>query len=124
VAEQAYRVTLWRSRPSWLVTSRTVTREVLDGVQRWIDLASKDAVTLEVATLIDLSGGDPDGIGAYRLDVADVVTGELLAQIRVSYADLEALRNGPAPRLSPGMGLESVSDEALVRELARRLQGR
>jgi hypothetical protein len=123
VTEQAYRVTLWRTTPGMLFGTRT--REVMTGVQRWVDLNDKAAVTAEMATLIDLSGGDMENIEQYRLDVRDLVTGGEVSIVRHSWAELQALREGPAePRLANGLTLESVSDEALVREMARRLRVR
>lgn len=125
VSEQAYHVTLWRTRSGFLFG--TVTEPVAENVQCWLDLPDRAQTTWQVADLIRRSGGDMDEIERYRLDVRDMVTGEHVSSLKPSFPDLEALRDGSlstSPAASPGLGLQEVSDEVLLREVARRLRER
>lgn len=120
MAEQAYQVTLWRSRPRTVLggfaAPSVVTRE-----QLWLDLYDKGQMTYQVADLIRRTGGDPDNIEQYRLEVADRVTEGVLATVRPSYRDLELIRDGTPVPGSP-FTLGDVSDEALIAEMARRMR--
>jgi hypothetical protein len=110
VAERAYGYTLWRRRPGNLLGDKAA------GSGSWFfDLADKDAVTGLLDALIDRHGKENDERDGYWLEILDPVTGERVRQI----VPLEPAVNGSA-----AFSLQEVSDEALVRELARRLANR
>lgn len=111
MAEKAYGYTLWRRRPGKLLGDRAV------GEGSWFfDLADKAAVTGLLDALIDRHGKEDDERDGFWLEILDPVTGERVRQI----VPLE-----PAPlNGSAAFSLQDVSDEALVRELARRLTSR
>lgn len=115
-----YHVTLWR-KPRW---GDPVA--VIAGEQRWLDLADERAMTEEVAGLVVRSGGREERIGSYALQVTDLATGEHVTRMSPTLADLEAVREGTAggPVPSSPLTFRDVSDEALLRELARRLRER
>jgi len=114
-----YSVTLWRALP-WYRGGDTA---VLDGEQAWLDLADEAQVTEAVAELIVRSGGREDNIGQYRAVVCDLATGDVVTRVSRSVADLDAVRSG-ARAAPPAPGLDGLSNEVLIRELARRLTGR
>lgn len=115
----AYRYTLWH-RKRWWQGGDTVA--VVDGEHVWLDLDDEAATLAQVAELVARHGGPDADISRYALDVCDLPTGELVTTLAPAPGDLAAVRRG---RLRPGDGeLGHVSDEALVRELGRRLTRR
>lgn len=118
MGEQAYRVTLRRTKPRALLGGVYVTDVATE--QLWLDLRDKPQMTYQVADLIRRSHGDPDEIESYRMEVADLATGDVLTTLRPSFRDLELIRDG-APVPGSPFRLADVSDAALLQELARRL---
>jgi hypothetical protein len=119
MTEQAYKVTLRRTRPRPLLGGVYVTDVATD--QLWLDLWNKAQVTDQVADLIRRCQGDSEDIESYQLVVADLASPDnVLTTVRLSYRDLEAIRDGtPVP--GSAFTLRDVSDEALLQEVARRL---
>jgi hypothetical protein len=83
----------------------------------FFDLADRAAMTAALDELIGRYGKDGFDRTGYWLQVTDPVTGETVRAIE----PLEpAVSNGTAPAFD----LQGVSDEALIREMARRLAQR
>lgn len=110
MGDKAYGYTLWRRRPGNLLGDKAV-----GGGSWFFDLGDKDAVTGLLDALIDRHGKDDTERDGYWLEILDPVTGEQIRRIM----PLEPAVNGSA-----AFSLQDVSDEALIRELARRLAGR
>jgi hypothetical protein len=118
MSREAYRYTLWRTKRWW--PHDTVA--VVEGEQVWLDLHDEAGTLEKVADLIARNGGSEDEIGQYAVDVTDLGTGEVVTRLAPSLDDLAAVRSGRR-RQDDHAGLRNVSNDALLRELARRLAG-
>jgi hypothetical protein len=117
MSRAAYRYTLYRTKRWWPHDTVAVT----EGEHVWLDLEDEGATLEKVAGLIVRSGGSEDDIGQYAVDVTDVITGEVVTRLAPTQADLAAARSGRAGLPSGDGGLRHVSDEALMREVLRRI---
>jgi hypothetical protein len=120
MSRAAYRYTLYRTKRWWPHD----TVPVVEDAQVFLDLHDEAATLETVADLITRSGGREEDIGHYQLDVLDLHTGELVTKVAPTAADLAAARSPGQRRQLDGPGLEDVSDQALLWELARRLARR
>jgi hypothetical protein len=126
VSRTAYKYTLWRTRPWWKGGD---TVAVTEGEQAWLDLQDQADTIARFADMVTRSGGKAAEIGQYTADVLDLATGEQVTRLAPTLDDLYAAQNGArpefeAPTTGPASFLRDVSDEALVRELCRRLTQR
>lgn len=124
MSRTAYQVTLWRRARTILRTTPGELRAVTEGEQRWLDLSDESAMTEEVAALVVRHCGREDYLERYALQVADAVTGEHIATFSPTLADLDAVRAGDRSMPASGLRLQDISDEVLIREIARRLRER
>lgn len=118
MAEKRYTLRLWRERSGSVLPRVLAPKLVAGDTTDWLDLEDRPATAAKLARLVAAHGNGP---GEYWLEVADPVTGERIARIEADQHDprLAAGVNG-----YPALSLEDVSDETLLRELARRLRER
>jgi hypothetical protein len=109
VAEKAYGYTLWKRRPGNLLGDKQMA-----SASWYFDLADREAMTAALDALIGRYGKGDFERTAYWLQVTDPVTGETVRAV-------EPLESSGGNGAAPALDLQSVSDEALIRELARRL---
>jgi hypothetical protein len=120
MAEKRYEYRLWRDRPGGSVLGRVLApKMVVSDTTDWFDLDDRRATVGKMAALVAASGSK-DGASGYWLEILDPVTGERITRVEPDEADLDPVVNGNGTR--PSLSLEDVSDEALIRELARRLR--
>lgn len=113
MGEKAYGYTLWKRRPGNLLGDKQVA-----SASWYFDLADRETMTAALDALIERYGrGDLDRT-AYRLQITDPVTGDHVRSVEPLEPSLTRVPDGN------GFTLENVSDEALVRELLRRLTRR
>jgi hypothetical protein len=114
----AYRYTLYRTRRWWPHD----TEPVAEDRHAWFDLQDEDATLRQLTDLITRTCGPKADLSQYTVEVTDPVTLETFT------LSPDALAAGRADRLrlppADDGHLEHVSDEALVRELLRRLTRR
>jgi hypothetical protein len=117
MSREAYQYTLWRRKRWWPHD----TEPVVQGRHVWLDLQDEVATREQVTDIILRGGGSEASLSQYTVDVTDPGTGETVTTL--SPDDLAGVRSGQR-RLaqSDDPVLQHVSDEALLRELTRRLR--
>lgn len=130
VAEKAYGYRLWRGRSGSLLGRILAPKLIVDGVTDWFDLADRTATLDALDALVARHAGQHADPAEFWLEILDPATRESLTKVVPREPALAAVgANGTARRRDHSMpysqpSLEDVSDEALVRELLRRLKGR
>ena len=110
MGEQAYGYTLWKRRPGNLLGDKQVASATW-----YFDLSDRASVTSALDTLIERYGKGDTGRAGYWLQLSDPVTGETVRNVEPLEPEIPA---------GNGFALENVSDEALMREVLRRLTRR
>jgi hypothetical protein len=122
MAEKRYEYRLWRDRPGGTVLGRVLApKMVVSDTTDWFDLDDRHATVAKMAALI-AAFGSKDGVSGYWLEILDPATGERVTKVEPDERDLDPVVNGNGSR--PSLSIEDVSDEVLIRELARRLRAR
>jgi hypothetical protein len=124
MSRAGFTYTLWRTKPWWQGGD---TVALVEGAHVYLDLQDENATLEQVVDLITRSGGREADIGRYAVDVADLVTGDLVTRLAFTAGDLAAARARRAGLPWPndaGSPLGGVSDKELLMELARRLTQR
>jgi hypothetical protein len=118
MSRAAYRYTLYRTKRWWPHD----TEPVLAGQHGWFDLQDEDATLQQLTEMVTSNCGATADLRQYMVEMTDPVTGETIA---LSVGDLAAARASRVRQPPQDDGsLSQVSDEALVRELLRRLTRR
>jgi hypothetical protein len=117
MSRAAYRVTLWRTKRWWPHDTEPVAEDQLV----YLDLHDETATLDQIGEMIARSGARPGDIGRYSAELADVITGDVVT--RIAPGDLTGTQSAPAGQ-GDGSALASISDQALIWELARRLTRR
>jgi hypothetical protein len=129
VAEKAYGYRLWKERSGSMIGRVLAPKLVVSDTTDWFDLGDRAATLDALDALVAKHAGGHADPAEFWLEILDPATGAFLTKVVPREPALATVgANGTARRRSSmpysQPSLEDVSDEALIRELLRRLKGR